>query len=229
MFFGKIVYGSVVVALGLFAAGCAADSSDPADVGDGEAVAETAAPLSVDHTSVDTVDVWDSGNINSLSAWMALKCSTTYRGGNDNYMLTGFTAFKEPTINFDNFIGKLSGTCTDYTTAGVQTGVPETDNIFTGNWRAGGLDVSVPSNEVPIGVKLHVYGGASSYVKDIAIASTVATFGGSTTWSSYATGYAGDVVSATCAPGKVMTGLQLKYNMSNGKIQHVQMFCRSFS
>ncbi|MFT3774420.1 MAG: hypothetical protein QM820_54365 [Minicystis sp.] len=228
---GKLVCASILVTLGLFAPGCAVDTGDAAVSIDEENVAESAAALSVDHVSpVDNVEVWDSGNTNSLSAWMSINCATTYRGGNDNYMLTDLTAFQEPTTNFDNFIGKMDGSCTDHTTSGNETGTVETDNIFTGSWRAGGSTVSSATNHVPIGVKLRVYGGIGpSYVKDIAIGHTLPTFGAATTWSSFALGYSGDEVTATCDPGKVMTGLRLKYNTDNGKIQHVQIFCRAYS
>jgi hypothetical protein len=114
----------------------------------------------------------------------------------------------------------------------VQTGTPKTDNIFTGSWRTGGFPVSVDSNTVPVGVKLKVYDGVfggPSYVKDIAIGETPATFGASTTWSGWATGYDGEVHTKTCDPGYVMTGLELKYDTDNGKIRHVQMFCRPYS
>jgi hypothetical protein len=213
MSYHKHFYGPVLVTFGLLSGGCTVDSGNPS----GEDVAESTAALS------EAVLVWDSGYINSLSDWESRECAVHCSGVYNNCMLTGFNAYKEPTTTSDNFIGKLDGTCTDYTTRGVQTGTPETDNIFTGSWRSGSYTVSVDSNTVPVGVKLKVHDGG--WVKDIAVGERPA-FGAATTWSGWATGYDGDVVTKTCDPGKVMTGLELKYDLDNGKIRKVQIFCR---
>jgi hypothetical protein len=231
MIFGKIVHGSVLIASGLYLAGCAVDAGDSAPV-DGEEIAAVEQPWTVDSNSVDTMD-WDSGAINNLSGWEERKCTVTYGG---NYLLTDLRVYQEDNGSLDHFVGKLGGTCSDYATmSGNQTGSSFAGNIFTStNFLAnGGFPIGIASNRYPTGLKLQVTAG-DSYVKDFQIAfdsrnaaSTAITNVHSLT--APATGYTGTDVDLFCADQKVMTGLQLKYDTSTGKIRHLQIFCREIT
>jgi hypothetical protein len=220
------------VAASLSLGGCALapEHDTDADMLDEEVVGQTEEKLSLNHNAFEEIDVWDSGNTTSL-VWEEITCAGTYRDGNDNHMLTDLIAFKEPPANFDHFIGKLRGTCTDYTSAGFQTPDTHTETIFEGNWDGSqSFPVSVPRDEVPIGIELRVYNGiGASYAKDIAMISTPPVFGGNETVSNFATGYSGELHTGRCAQGQVMTSLKLAFSTNTGKIRHVKIGCRQFN
>lgn len=215
-------------------AGCAVDATDDEVEIDFDAEEPTLDPESWTIATVASSPEWDSGETNNLSAWLYVKCNVEY--GND-YMLTGLNVWKENTGNLDNFIGKMSGVCSEYNMSSntlPQTGVTATKNIFTStHYRSGLLGIDVPtSNAYPIGVELEV-NAADGYAKDIRIVYAHKTVAGTAITSSapsytaWATGYTGSNELLKCGDQEVMTGLQLKYDTDKGKIRRLEVFCRT--
>lgn len=222
-------------------AGCAVDATD-IDAAEDEIEIDlgveepSLGPESWTVGSIASSPMWDSGKTANLSDWKYVKCDDEY--GSD-YMLTGLNVWKENTGNLDNFIGRMSGVCSEYnltSSSALQTGTTATKNIFSStHYRSGLLGIDIPtSDSYPIGVELEV-NSTDGYVKDIRLGYAHKTATGlaidSDDWfvTDWATGYGGYNRYLWCGDHEVMTGMQLKYDTSKGKIRKIQIFCRTLS
>lgn len=233
----SIIRGSFVLALGLFAAGCAVDtgdsdgSVDPA--GKEEKVATAGQAIVVDTAGAPTTHEWNSGEINNLSAWEELDCTSTYGG---NHMMTGLRAFRENQGNLDQFIGKMGGECTDYSTVtDLQTVSQPFQNIFTGpKYRTPGIEVTIPGGaRYPTALELEV-NQADGYVKDVRLGSDGINVQGTAithnpTFTAWATGYSGTNELLACEDQRVLTSVRVRYDLSRAKIRRIQIECRLVS
>lgn len=234
MHLDSILRGSLVLTLGLFAAGCAAgagdSNADPA--GEDESVAAAGQAIVVDSGSF-TVEEWDSGEINNLSAWQELDCTSTF---GSNYMMTGLRAFRENQGNLDQFIGKMGGECTSYSTiTDAQVSSEPFQNIFTGpKFRTPGVEITIPGGtRYPTALELEV-NQADGYVKDVRIGSdTLNALGTAIThapsFTAWAMGYSGTNVTLACADQQVVTSVRVRYDLSRAKIRRIQIECREVS
>jgi hypothetical protein len=151
-------------------------------------------------------------------------------------MLTGLEPFKENSGNLDNFIGKLDGKCTSFN---VLTGMPGASsgwvNVFTGpKYRTPALPVEIPSGTYfPTALQMEV-NTVDGYVKDMRLGwdrpnATNTAITHVPSYTAWATGYTGTLATLACPDQKVLTGLQVKYDLTKAKIRHVQAFCRTIT
>jgi hypothetical protein len=85
----------------------------------------------------------------------------------------------------------------------------------------------------PTAVSLKV-NALDGYVKDMrlgwdTINATGTAITHAPTYTGWATGYSGTLVNLQCADQEVVTGVQLRYDTTNGKIRRLNVFCRQFA
>jgi hypothetical protein len=187
----------------------------------------------LDDSGAAWYNTWDSGNTSNLSGWEQVTCTVTY---GDNYLLRELEAFKEPSLNADDFVARLRATCDEYSdSAGDYTtylGGDSVATVFSGNYRTPGTTVSVSEafGNLPAGVSLVV--NANDYVKDVKMRYVQDPSGGSN-WdynnvhvTAGATGYSGTAVALTCPDSYVLTGVGVRYSTNTGKIRQFRIYCR---
>lgn len=192
---------------------------------------------------------WSSGSTKNLSAWKILDCTTKLGG---QATLRDLRLYREPSSNLDNFVARLDGRCAELTYAcencpSVEVGTYAT--LYSGNYRPGATLLSaqnahpsehnVDAGPFPSGLslRLDLFAG---YVKDLKLFATwgnayepygtytlVNYYGGATGWAWGLDGTMDAPTDLRCGYGQVLTGLRLRYDVTNGKIRDVRLQCRS--
>ncbi|WP_437573131.1 hypothetical protein [Sorangium sp. So ce887] len=214
----------------LFAAGCAVDATDPD-------LAVDAPPLS-ENWIVSTVAsnaTWNSGLVANLDSGF-IHCNRDYGEG---YLLTDLSVNEEPIANPAEFIASMNGMCREFdlpAPALPRTGNLGYANIFSAaSYRPGLHWAQVPAiDSYPIGLQLRV-GGGNTHVKDVRIAyahkdaTGMALDVAAPSYTAWAIGYAGSIVTLSCPAQEVMTGLDLQYDTVAGQIRRVELHCRALA
>ncbi|XXY50732.1 hypothetical protein WME91_06265 [Sorangium sp. So ce269] len=220
---------SVFALFTLSAAGCAVDAADPD-------LAVDAPNLSENWTvsSSATNPYWNSGLVGSASGY--IHCNLDYGGG---YMLTDLNVNEEPIANPAEFIASMNGMCREFDLP--DAALPRTGNfayagIFAAPSRPGLHWTHVPAiDSYPIGLQLRVNTNPSTHVKDVRIiyahkdATGMALDVAAPSFTPWAIGYAGSVVSLNCPAQEVLTGLDLDYDPVAGQIRFLEIHCRELS
>lgn len=213
----------------LSAAGCAVDAADPD-------LAVDAPNLSENWTvsSFTTPRSWSSGLVGTASGY--IHCNTDYGEG---YMLTDLSVNEEPLANPAEFIASMNGVCREFDLPDIalpRTGTYASAAISAAPSRPGLHWTHVPANDsYPIGLQLRVDPIPSPYVKDVRImyahkdATGMALDVAAPSFTPWAIGYAGNVVSLNCPAKQVMTGLDLDYDPGSGQIRFLEIHCRELS
>ena len=197
--------------------------------------------------SAETSVSWSSGKDNDLSEWKTVDCVSEY---GPRFLLTGLIGFREPSSNLDNFVARLKATCTELDgksthTASVFTSANHRDTAYeldALDWRArseficpGYFDAGPKGmiGTVTIGTNR-----GNDHVKNVRFFLRCARLFGDSfiSWTTVGDtnqmigerGYEMfDRVQLSCpSDDRVVTGIQLRFELGRGKIRDLRLFCR---
>lgn len=219
----------------LSGAGC---MSEPVDGLERASVATSAVTVTYnldDGTPTSNVP-WVSGKTQSLSGWVGVDCANQI--GSER-LLVKLKGWREPSLNADNFIARLTATCRNYEADNAlhyNVGFPvvdETDTVFTSDHRdtdTGSAEVVIGGNgnDVPVGIRIKA-NDADGYVKDFQLLYRVPFVDGLETGAaqstSYAMGLGGTEHRLECPTDEALTGVQVRYSTNTGKVREIRARC----
>jgi len=216
-------------------AGCLSDGVDPVDQ---ERAIASASTVTYDlDDGLPTANVpWVSGKTSSLSGWVGVDCSNQI--GSER-LLVRLKGWREPSLNLDNFVARMTATCRNYEALPVwhyAVGFPvvdETDTVFSSDHRdtdTGAAEVVIGGvgNDVPVGIQVKV-NELDGYVKDFKLLYRVPFVDGLESGAAQATSYAmelgGTEHTLECPADNALTGVQVRYSTNTGKIREIRARC----
>lgn len=191
----------------------------------------TGAPIRMLENRLAVVTAFRSNNTNQLSGPRRVDCITAFGG---EHVVDRLNGFRENAANLDNFVARLGVGCRRYIDRPGRY-IPSTRqglrNLFSGPaWRVPGTLVQVPpqTNRVAMGVRLTLNNGGG-YIKNVRLLHTPVIGPGvhtAVTLTPPVNNYGGPTHDARCPQGTVLTGLETRFSMNNGKMRQLLLRCR---
>lgn len=192
-------------------------------------------------SDVQTVE-WDSGIVLNLSGPESVTCAATY---GSNYLLTRLRGWKQPVGVVGQYIARLKTRCTEYNWVPLSnfmqqdTSSHQYDLLYSTSYGSSydGITAIDVAQYAPIGLRLALDSRGGDFVEDVALlhghfATTASGVDYIDNYSSphqeeWAMGFAGsDTYDLVCPAQYVAAGIQVKYDVGDGKLRYVKLFCR---